>query len=688
MMTLRHCRIETDAEGIAWLTLDKADASANSLNAEMLQEAAEILGALERTPPRGLVIRSGKRSGFVAGADINEFKTLENIEQAERLTKAGQSVIDRFEALPCPSVAAIEGFALGGGLELALACTYRVAVGNDRLTLGFPEVLLGIHPGFGGTVRSVNLIGAPAALDLMLTGRNLRGSKVLTAGLVDRLVDSADGLADAARDLIRRRPAPRRAPWTQRLLSLAPLRPFIARKVRAGVARKVRADQYPAPYAIVDLWERYGAKGRAAYDAEAASIARLFLTPTSRNLVRVFFLQDALKSQRVPGGTAPARVHVIGAGVMGGDIAAWCALRGLEVTLQDRSEAQLRPAFERAAALFEKRIKDPAKRIAADARLRADLAGDGIATADLVIEAIVEDIDAKRALYAELEPRLRPGAVIATNTSSIKLEELASALADPGRLVGLHFFNPVAQMPLVEVVYAPSSAQASISTAIALARRLDKFPLLCRSAPGFLVNRVLSAYMQEAMFAAREGVAFEVIDRVAADYGMPMGPVELSDVVGLDICRHVGAIVARGLGRPMPDTSELDAHVAAGKLGKKSGEGLYLWRDGKPVRSLIAGGAAGVASAAASADLEDRLMLAMANEAVACLREGVVADADQIDAGLIFGAGYPPFRGGPLHAARARGVDACVRRLEELAARHGPRFAPDAGWAQWAAPRG
>jgi len=362
MMTLRNCRIETDAEGIAWLTLDKADASANSLNAEMLQEAAEVLAALEKNPPRGLVIRSGKRSGFVAGADINEFTTLESIEQAERLTKAGQSVIDRFEALPCPSVAAIEGFALGGGLELALACTYRVAVGNDRLTLGFPEVLLGIHPGFGGTVRSVNLIGAPAALDLMLTGRNVRGTKALATGLVDRLVDSADGLADAARDLIRRRPAPRRAPWTQRLLSLAPIRPFIARKVRAGVARKVRADHYPAPYAIVDLWERYGAQGRAAYDAEAESIARLFLTSTSRNLVRVFFLQDALKSQRIAGARTPQHVHVIGAGVMGGDIAAWCALRGLEVTLQDRAEQYIKPAMERATALFEKRIKDPTKR--------------------------------------------------------------------------------------------------------------------------------------------------------------------------------------------------------------------------------------------------------------------------------------------------------------------------------------
>ena len=673
MTTLKNCHVLTDAEGIAWLTLDKADASANSLGSDMMREADEVLRTLEAAPPQGLVIRSGKRSGFVAGADINEFTQLQSVEQAETLTRAGQSVIDRVEALPCPTVAAIEGFALGGGLELALACTYRVAVGNDRLTLGFPEVLLGIHPGFGGTVRSVRLIGAPAALDMMLTGRNIRGTKALTMGLVDRLVDSADQLADAARDIIRRRPAPRRAPFTQRLLSWGPVRPFIAKKVRAGIARKARQDHYPAPYAIVDLWQWFGAKGRAAYDAEAASIARLFLTPTSRNLVRVFFLQDALKSQRIAGSRTPQRVHVIGAGVMGGDIAAWCALRGLEVTLQDRAEEFIKPALERATALFERRIKDPAKRGEAAARLRADLAGDGIATADVVIEAIVENVEAKRALYAKIEPQMQPGAVIATNTSSIRLEDLSSALATPGRLVGLHFFNPVAQMPLIEIVQGEATATESTGTAIALARRLDKFPLPCRSAPGFLVNRVLSAYMQEAMLAGREGVPLPVIDATAVDFGMAMGPVELSDVVGLDICRHVGGIVAGALGRPLPDTRELDERIAAGKLGKKSGEGFYLWRDGKPVKDA--------AAETAPFDLQDRLMLALANEAVACLREGVVADADKIDAGMIFGAGYPPFRGGPLKAARDRGVAECVQRLEALAAKYGPRFKPDPGWS-------
>jgi 3-hydroxyacyl-CoA dehydrogenase/enoyl-CoA hydratase/3-hydroxybutyryl-CoA epimerase len=684
MTTPRHLRLETDAEGIAWLTIDKADASANSLGSEVMQEADEVLRQLEAAPPKGLVIRSGKRSGFVAGADITEFTKLESVPQAETLVRAGQSVIDRIEALPCPTVAAIEGFALGGGLELALACDYRVAVGSDRLTLGFPEVLLGIHPGFGGTVRSVRLIGAPAALDMMLTGRNIRGAKALSMGLVDRLVDAADALDGAAREMIRRRPALRRAPLSQRLLSWGPIRPFIAKKVRAGVARKVRAEHYPAPYAVVDLWERYGAKGRGAYDAEAASIARLFLSPTSRNLVRVFFLQDALKSQRVAGAKTPQRVHVVGAGVMGGDIAAWCALRGLEVTLQDRAEEYIRPALERAAALFEKRIKDPAKRAEAAARLRADLAGDGVATADVVIEAIVEDPEVKRALYAKIEPQLAPGAIIATNTSSIRLEELASALADPGRLVGLHFFNPVAQMPLIEIVQGAATAPASAGTAIALARRLDKFPLPCRSAPGFLVNRVLSAYMQEAMIAGREGVPLAAIDAVAVDFGMAMGPVELSDVVGLDICRHVGAIVSGALGRPLPDTRELDERIAAGKLGKKSGEGFYLWRDGKPVKDTAAGAGGGTgagAGTAAPSDLQDRLMLALANEAVACLREGVVEDADKIDAGMIFGAGYPPFRGGPLKAARDRGVAECVKRLEELAVKYGPRFKPDAGWA-------
>ncbi|HUO20372.1 MAG TPA: 3-hydroxyacyl-CoA dehydrogenase NAD-binding domain-containing protein [Steroidobacteraceae bacterium] len=666
--------LEKDADGVAWLTLDKPGTSANVLSGSVLIELDALLATLERQPPRALVVISAKKSGFVAGADIREFTGITDAESGYGLIHRGQQVVNRLAALPCPSVAAIHGFALGGGLELALACRYRVAVGDERLSLGLPEVQLGIHPGFGGTVRSVQVAGVRAAMELMLTGKPVRADKALRLGLVDALTTEAQ-LRTAARALALRGPPPRRAPFMERLLSAAPLRPLVRRSLIAQVARRAPADHYPAPYAIIDLWARYGARGPAAYEAEARSIAHLFTTPTSRNLVRVFLLQDRLKSG---GGKSPAEirhVHVVGAGVMGGDIAAWSALRGFTVTLQDRASELIEPALRRAAELFDKRVRDPAKKAATRERLRADVAGDGVPQADVVIEAIFENLEAKRELYARLEPRMKPGALLATNTSSIMLEPLADRLASPARLVGLHFFNPVAQMPLIEVVHAARTDPAAVQTATAFARRLDKLPVPCRSAPGFMVNRVLTPYLNEAMYAAEEGVALPAIDSAAVRFGMPMGPIELADVVGLDVASHVGEIIARELGRPVPALPRLAALLAAKKLGKKSGAGFYVWQDGKAVKDTAAG-------APAPADLIDRLILVLVNECVACLRERVVEDADLADAAVIFGTGFAPFRGGPLAYARARGPAAIVARLEELAARHGSRFTPDAGWAQ------
>lgn len=664
--------LQRDAEGLATLTLDKPGGSANVLSREVLVELDGLLAQLAAQPPKALVVRSGKPSGFIAGADINEFVALRSLEEAYQLIRGGQQVLDRLAALPCPTVAAINGFALGGGLELALACRYRVAANDAKVSLGLPEVQLGIHPGFGGTVRTVRLIGARAALELMLTGKPLRADKALRAGLVDRLVPRAE-LDAAARALALHPPAPHRPPLAARALSWPLVRPFVRPTLEKQVARRARRDHYPAPYAIIDLWAKYGAKGAAAYEAEARSIARLFLTDTSRNLVRVFFLQDRLKGL---GGRAPKdlqRVHVVGAGVMGGDIATWCALRGLDVTLQDRELKYVEPALARAKEYFDKRLKDETQRAAALARLEADVAGDGVPDADVVIEAIYENLDAKRALYATLEPRMKAGALLATNTSSIRLELLAEGLADPGRLVGLHFFNPVAQMPLVEVVSGGATRAEVAAAALAFARRIDKLPLPCRSAPGFVVNRVLTPYLQEAILALEEGVPPAVIDRAAVGFGMPMGPIELADVVGLDVSEHVGVIIAQELGRPVPELPALARHLAARELGRKSGRGFYEWRDGKAVKD-------DAGAAAAPDDLVDRLLLALVNECAAVLREGTVIDADLLDAGVIFGTGFAPFRGGPIAYVRARGVAAIVARLEELAARHGPRFTPDAHW--------
>jgi len=587
--------------------------------------------------------------------------------------RSAQRIFQRIEALPCPSVAIIQGFALGGGLELALACRYRVGIRSDKFTIGLPEVMLGIHPGFGGTVRSVRLAGVRQAMQLMLTGKNLRADQAKRAGFVDRLVFPADAEA-TARELITRQPKPRRAPLLDRVLSWPLVRGFVHRSLISQVRAKARPEHYPAPYAIIELWSRFGAHGERAYEAEAHSIATLMVGETSRNLVRVFMLQDRLKNLGGKTSTPLARVHVVGAGVMGGDIAAWCAQRGLNVTLQDRELKFIQPALERAREGFTKRLKDANKAGELMTRLTADVAGDGVPRADVVIEAIFENADAKHELFARVEPRMQASAILASNTSSIMLEQLDDKLPDPGRLVGLHFFNPVAQMPLVEIVRGEASSEDAVQKAIAFTRKIDKLPLPCKSAPGFLVNRVLVPYLYEAMFALQDGIPLETIDEAALRFGMPMGPVELADVVGLDVCRHVGDIVSAALNKQKPDTSRIDALIAAKKLGRKSGEGFYVWRDGKAVK-------APGPYAAPPADLEDRLMLALANECVAVLREEIVADADLIDAGVIFGSGFAPFRGGPLSYARKRGVDAVVARLTELARAHGPRFTPDEGWS-------
>jgi 3-hydroxyacyl-CoA dehydrogenase/enoyl-CoA hydratase/3-hydroxybutyryl-CoA epimerase len=674
MSQANHWRIETDSDRVAFLILDRAGSSTNSLSADVIRQLGERLAELERTRPSAVVVCSGKINGFVAGADIKEFTGLTTPEQAYELIHAGQRVFDRLTVLPCPTVAAINGFALGGGLELALACRYRVASNDGRVSLGLPEVQLGIHPGFGGTVRSVQIVGVREAMRLMLTGRPVKADEGYRLGLVDQLVP-VDELRARAKALALAAPSPRSAGWLDVLLNLGPVRPMLARQLFKQVSGRARREHYPAPYAIIELWERYGARGAKAYEAEARSIAALMLTPTARNLVRVFMLQDRLKSLGGKPATDFKHVHVVGAGVMGGDIAAWCVSRGMSVTLQDRAEQYVRPALERAREFFGKKLPDANAAQAAAARLQMDLAGDGAARADVVIEAIFENADAKRELYAKLEPRMKPGAILATNTSSIMLEQLNADLRDPARLVGLHFFNPVAKMPLVEIIASgqtrPEVAQAGAS----FARKLDKLPLPCRSAPGFVVNRILMPYLNEAMFLAEEGVALRHIDAAAVDFGMPMGPIELADTVGLDVCLHVGKILAQAFNRKAP--VHLEELVNAKHFGRKTGRGFYEWRDGKPIKPVSDG-------RPAPSDITDRMILPMLNESVACLRERVVDEADLLDAGVIFGTGFAPFRGGPLNYARARGLDAIVRRLAELERQHGERFHPDSGWQTFA----
>ena len=636
----RHWRLEREADGLVTLVLDREGASTNTLSAEVLVELNGALDHFERDRPRALVIRSGKSNGFIAGADVGEFGAIATEEGAIALVRRGWDTFERLASAAYPTLALVRGFCLGGGLELALACRYRVAVDEPGTRMGLPEVMLGIVPGWGGIKRLPRLVGGPAALDLLLTGKTVDARKASKLGIVDETVP-ARIMENTVRGVLKALPAPRTLPAALALTLNPVARRLIAAQAEKAVAKRARREHYPAPYAILELWKRHDGNALAPAPSDPASIVSLVRSPTTRNLIRVFQLQERLKALGKEGEASFARVHVVGAGTMGGDIAAWCALRGLAVTLQDQSAERLAPAMARAAKLFGERLKDPRRARDAADRLIPDVAGDGVAKADLIIEAIFENVEAKRSLFAAVEKRAKPDAILATNTSSIPLEEIASALADPSRLVGLHFFNPVPRMMLVEIVVGATTRPALVAPAAAFVRQIDKLPLPVKSAPGFLVNRVLAPYLMAAMRAVDDGIAPETVDEAALAFGMPMGPIELADTVGLDICVAVGKL----LGVDVAPPRELSKRVDAGELGKKSGRGFYKWEAGKPVK-----GAAGVVPAG----LAERLVGPYVDEAKAALAEGIVADADLVDAGAIFGTGFAPFRGGPLHYAASR----------------------------------
>ncbi len=667
---LVHWKNERRPDGILILTLDHAEQSVNALSQGVIDELDAMLERIAIDPPKGVVIRSGKSAGFIPGADIKGFEQLEAKGLVEDWIRRGQLIYQRLAELPCPTVAAIDGHCMGGGTELALACRYRVATSDERTRIGLPEVKLGIYPGWGGSVRLPRLVGAPAAFDLMLTGRSLSANAARAMGLIDKVVEPPM-LLDAAIGLLQRGT---QRPFKQRLLAWAsntwPARQLLAPQMLKQVGRKARKEHYPAPFALITTWQRSGGLPvQAALKAEAKSVVKLAQTSTAHNLVRVFFLMERLKSL---GGKEHgiAHVHVIGAGVMGGDIAAWCALRGFEVTLQDREMQYIQPALDRAAKLFEKKVRNEARRAETSARLRADVEGAGVAKADLIIEAIFENLDAKRELYARLETSMKPGALLVTNTSSIPLTDLRVNIRDQAHFAGLHYFNPVAMMPLVEIVRHDAMDAETERRLAAFCRTLDKLPVPVAGTPGFLVNRILAPYMQEALIAFGEGIPGAVIDKTALKFGMPMGPIELVDTVGLDVAASVGKIMAEFHGQTVPEGFK----VEAGKRGKKDGQGLYKWENGRAVKPEVPAGYQ------APADLEDRLILAMLNEAVSCLHDGVVADADLLDAGVIFGTGFAPFLGGPMQYIKSTGAAPLKAKLEQLSARHGERFKPRPGW--------
>jgi len=629
----KHWRWEKDREGLVWLTFDKQGESANTFSRQALEELRSTLRAIAAEHPKGMIIRSAK-DGFVAGADVEEFTRFKSPQEAMAFVKLGWDVFQELSELPFPTTAMVNGFCMGGGVELALACRYRVAL-DDKARFALPEVMLGIMPAWHGVQWLPRLVGPAAAFDMLLTGKTVDAKRAKRMGLVDQAVP-ARILENTARIVTLEDKGRKPLSFMKRMMA-GPLKGLVVSQARKQVAKKARREHYPSPYAILELWRKYDGNPFLASGDPSASVESLFAHPTTANLIRIFFLQERMKGLGKGSDFKARHVHIVGAGVMGGDIAAICAMRGLTVTLQDTAPDRLAPAVKRAAQLYKRRLRDERRVRDAMDRLIPDVTGQGARQADVIIEAIFENLQAKRELFAKLESIAKPSAILATNTSSLKLADIATALKDPTRLVGIHFFNPVPLLQLVEVVHGSQTRPEIAKNAAAFVRQIDKLPLPVKDAPGFLVNRVLGPYMQNAFKLIDEGAKPETLDAAMEEFGMPMGPAELADTVGLDICLHAGKSLAKDA-TSIPKV--LSSNVDAGRLGKKTGQGIYTWVGGKAQKGR---------PDPYGPELIEKLIAPYLTEAQRVLDEGIVAEADLVDAGLIFGTGFAPFRGGPLH---------------------------------------
>jgi 3-hydroxyacyl-CoA dehydrogenase / enoyl-CoA hydratase / 3-hydroxybutyryl-CoA epimerase len=715
---MRAFRVEPAEGGTVYLTMDDPVRRVNVLDEAALSDLNIALVELERLQPAGVILRSGKPGSFIAGADVQAIAAITDRTRVLELVRLAHDAFGRLAALPCPTVAAIDGVCLGGGTELALACDSRIASEEPRTQIGLPEVLLGIFPGFGGSTRLPRLVGLPGALDLILTGRALDGRRAEKLGLIARAVPAAWLLEHAQRrvaELAKRRPRRRRDAWRARglgpwLLERTSLgRGIVLRAARKRVLERT-GGHYPAPLAALGVIEKsMGKPLETGLRLEADAVSELVVSPVCKNLVRLFLLSERAKKDAVADpALAPAPVRamaLVGAGVMGGGIAELASRAGLEVRLRDLNGEAITRALVTARGLIAGRDRKRTGRGAAAARAPGaagsadaqmarilptlDLTGFG--RCEFAMEAVVEDLDVKRRVFGELEVRIRPDTLLATNTSSLSVEALASGLQRPERFCGFHFFNPVHRMPLVEVVRGPRTSDAALVTAVALARRLGKTPVVVRDAPGFVVNRVLMPYLREAMTLLEEGFSVTGIDAAMRDFGMPMGPFEVLDEVGLDVAQKVAGVLSRAFPDRMESSAALDTLVGAGRLGRKSGRGFYRHRDGKrlpdprllDVLKLKRGRLPHQPDA-----LTERLTLAMINEAARCVEEGVAADAGWVDLALVFGAGFPPWRGGPLRYADHLGLARVESRLRALRAERGERYAPAALLARLAAAGG
>jgi 3-hydroxyacyl-CoA dehydrogenase/enoyl-CoA hydratase/3-hydroxybutyryl-CoA epimerase len=684
--------LEVGAEGLATLTFDLPDKKANVFERSVLAELEALLAELRgRTDVAVLVVRSAKRDIFIAGADVDEIERVTDAAEAEAGSRLGHRLFAAWEALPFPTVAAIRGTCLGGGTELALASSWIAVSDRPDLRIGLPEVQLGILPGWGGCTRLPRRVGLLAALDMILASRNVSGSRAFRMGLADALLPDA-GFDERVREwALSRVGKKRRARGAGGLKGVLLEGNPLGRRFVLGQARTKTLAQtkgrYPAPLKAIEVVAVGLDRGRAAgFDAEARAVAELAVSPVAKHLIHVFRLMEAAK--RDDGGPAPEEVRrpaVLGAGVMGGGIAQLIADKaGLPVRIKDIQAEALATALRHASGLFKKRVArrrlKPAEMKRKMNLLQPTLDDSGLAACDFVVEAVVENLAVKQKVFADLDRRLPKGAILASNTSSLSIDAIGQDTAHRGRVVGMHFFNPVDRMPLVEVVVGRNTSAEAARGVAAFARRLGKTAVLVRECPGFLVNRLLMFYSAEALWLLDEGHRIEDIDRAMVRWGMPMGPMRLADEVGLDVAAKVGHILTEAFGERLPFPAWLDRLPENGRLGLKNGHGIYRYegRKEKAVDPSVYG-EIGVTPTRRDPDLEalaERMVLPMVNEAARCLEEGIVDGPGPLDLALIFGTGFPPWRGGLCRWADEQGLPRLIEKLERLARDVGPRHQP------------
>jgi 3-hydroxyacyl-CoA dehydrogenase/enoyl-CoA hydratase/3-hydroxybutyryl-CoA epimerase len=691
-------------DGIAVVTFDLPNQPVNVLNREARSEFEMLFSELKADEwVRALVLRSGKPANFIAGADIEEFASIQTQEAAEALSRDGQEMINRVASSPKPIIVAIHGTCLGGGLELALACHYRIATDDPKTQLGLPEVQLGLIPGAGGCQRLPRLIGARAALDMILTGRSVSASKARRLGIVDEVTQPAiiNAIAiQAARRLIdrgvqRRRRSGGAMGW---LLDGNPLgRRIVYAGARRQVEKKSRG-QYPAPLAAIDAVRTGLERGMTTgFSVEHTQFGELAVGDVSRKLVQIFFAATALKKDEgVPPGSATPRpiglLGVIGSGFMGAAIAGTAVTKaGIEVRLKDTELARVAGGLRAARAMLDKRLKRRRITKFEHARLEALLSGtatlDGFRQADLVIEAVFEDLDVKRKVLAEVETTVSGDAIFATNTSTIPISDIAAESNHPERVLGMHFFSPVEKMPLLEVIPGEGTSSEAVVTAVAFGKQMGKTVIVVRDRPGFWVNRILAPYLNEAGHLLAEGTPIDAIDRAMTRFGFPVGPLALLDEVGLDVAQKGGQVMYQAFSERLRPADVIGKLVADKRQGRKNGRGFYTYRKGHkqdPDQSVYALLGVRAADAVSPETIEQRLVYCLLNEAAMACAEGAVRSARDGDIGAIFGIGFPPFRGGPLRMIDDLGASKVVAILRALEAEFGPRFTPAEGLVEMA----